>query len=103
MEPPSFAWVPSHLELEDAPLNTRAPFLWVLGNAWADYFAKAGASDIAVSQVLADVHRMALKEAKLFARYVSWAVAHRVELAKATEPDQHPPSSSQALTRSPPS
>eukprot|EP00959_Pyramimonas_sp_CCMP1952_P027059 568223-Pyramimonas_sp.AAC.1 len=83
--PPCLEWAPSHLELEDAPFSPRVPFLRVLGKAWADHCTTTGASDIAVSEGLADARKRARKETKLLSMYVSSAVAHIVELAKAAE------------------
>eukprot|EP00959_Pyramimonas_sp_CCMP1952_P314762 6589036-Pyramimonas_sp.AAC.1 len=48
--PPSFEWVPAHLDLEEFCLmHPVKPPEWQIGNSWADFFAKVGARSHAVS------------------------------------------------------
>eukprot|EP00959_Pyramimonas_sp_CCMP1952_P133338 2788023-Pyramimonas_sp.AAC.1 len=48
---PAFAWVPSHRTGDEvlfpAPEDPLPPpYLWVVGNSWADFFAKLGALSV---------------------------------------------------------
>eukprot|EP00959_Pyramimonas_sp_CCMP1952_P076923 1607704-Pyramimonas_sp.AAC.2 len=55
--PPTFGWCPSHLDLDDVAAGVakrEANFDWVLGNAWADHFAKLGAKDIGCAEGYCD-------------------------------------------------
>ncbi|CAK0880158.1 unnamed protein product, partial [Prorocentrum cordatum] len=51
-----------------------ANFDWVLGNAWADHFAKLGAKDIGYAEGYCDLFKMALARAKLMSRYLGFTL-----------------------------
>ena len=74
---PSFDWCPSHLSFLDV-VEGRGPSgldpMWVLGNGWADFFAKKGAEDIALSKGFCEFVQHAFSEARMMIRYLSWAL-----------------------------
>eukprot|EP00959_Pyramimonas_sp_CCMP1952_P148478 3106498-Pyramimonas_sp.AAC.1 len=78
-EGPSFSWVPAHKTLQEA-LDLEIPLRWWVGNMWADWFAKLGAHQHAVSQGFCDFLAAELKRAQELLEYVSWAVVRALEL-----------------------
>ena len=74
--PPTFTWCPSHLELERVAIGYHpgANFDHVIGNMWADYFAKLGAKSIGYSTGYVDYFKHAFAQAKMFARFLGFTL-----------------------------
>ena len=73
------------------------PFLHVVGNAWADFFAKIAARDGAASDVQAYLYKRALKEAQQYAKYLGWAGCRVLELGFCRKDDRPEPRKSVPL------
>eukprot|EP00959_Pyramimonas_sp_CCMP1952_P377330 7903209-Pyramimonas_sp.AAC.1 len=49
--------------------------MWVLGNSWADYFAKRGAAEIAIAKGYVEYVQHVFDEGTMMARYLSCGLA----------------------------
>ena len=71
--PPSFRWTPAHrdasLLLDSDALEVRD---WI-GNAWADFFARLGATQHTVAKALAESVSEALKQHRQVLEFISYA------------------------------
>ncbi|CAK0861962.1 unnamed protein product, partial [Prorocentrum cordatum] len=53
---------------------------WVLGNAWADYFAKEGARSVGYAEGYVNLFKSAMVQAKLGARLLSYTLCRVLQL-----------------------
>eukprot|EP00959_Pyramimonas_sp_CCMP1952_P333058 6974241-Pyramimonas_sp.AAC.1 len=83
---PNFVWVPSHKSLEEYAQMCIPP-LFFLGNAWADWFARAGAAEHKVSQVYEDFYMMEYRQHQKVAQYMAWAMRRMLSVG-GWDPDQ---------------
>jgi len=90
---PSFLWTPAHRTLEELVEAQAAPDeLWrFMGNAWADFFAKLGAKDVAVAEVAVSALENEVRNCKLTFEFLSRAVQLISSRPEAQECDPPPP------------
>ena len=72
LPPVQFTWTPAHCDINSVLHDPEEVERW-LGNAWADFFAKVGASHHLVSQTLSQSVGQALQKHKKVLQFIAWS------------------------------